>query len=109
MFANILVIELERLLRYEVAITILLCIFTSMSRLTWTEMYNYLIQQPNCIIKDQELTIPNMHYTLNKLQKSIELHEPDTRNKSHNCKVLKRILERIYKLHMDNKYTNINE
>ena len=109
MLANNLVIELDRLLRYETGITILLCIFTSMSRLTWTEMYNYLIEQSNCIIKDQELTILNMHYTLNKLQKSIELHEPDTRNKSHNCKVLKRILERIYKLHLENKYTNITE
>jgi hypothetical protein len=78
-----------------------------MKRLTWAEMYNYLIQQPNCIINDQEITIADMHHTLNKLQKSIELHEIDQRNKSHNCKVLKRILERIYKAHMENKYRNI--
>ena len=80
-----------------------------MKRLTWGEMYNYLIQQPNCIIKDQEITIADMHHTLRKLQKSIELHEPDQRNKSHNCKVLKGILQRIYKAHMENKYANITE
>ena len=71
---------------------------------TWDEMYNYLIQQKNCVITDNEFTVLDMHYTLKELNDSINLYTPESRAKSRNCKSLKSILQRMYESHKQNKF-----
>ena len=72
--------------------------------ISWNTMYQYLIKQDNCIIQDKEMKIPNLYKTLNLYNDMIKQHPPDERSNNQNCKVLKRNLQRIYKLHKQNKF-----
>lgn len=76
-------------------------------KLTWSEMFNYLIKQKNCTIKHQELNVPDLHYTLGLYKQMIEKHDPDKRANNLNCKMLKGSLKRIYNLHKQNKFKPI--
>ena len=76
--------------------------------ISWNTMYQYLIKQDNCVIQDKEMRIPNLYKTLNLYNEMINQHPADERSNNQNCKVLKRNLERIYKLHKQNKFKHIS-
>ena len=76
-------------------------------QLSWKHMFEYLEQQENCSIKDKEMRITNLHKTLKLYNEMINQHPYNKRSDNQNCKVLKRNLERIYKLHKQNNYKKI--
>ena len=75
--------------------------------LTWDDMFDYLIQQENCIVQHQEIRVPNLHYTLGLYKQMIEKHNPEERKINLSCKTLKGSLQRIYQAHKKGKYENI--
>ena len=74
------------------------------NNLTWSEMYNYLIQQENCIVQYKEFKVVNVHETVQNLNEMIMMHEPKERSFNGNCKNLKLLLTKIYELHKQNKF-----
>jgi len=74
------------------------------NQLTWSEMFNYLIKQKNCSIKHQELSVPDLHYTLGLYKQMIERHSPEERGASLNCNNLKSVLKKMYQAHKQNKF-----
>lgn len=70
----------------------------------WSEMYNYLIKQENCIVQDKEFKVLDLHKTLYGFNEKIMLHKQENRAANMNCQNLKLLLSRIYKLHKQNKF-----
>lgn len=72
--------------------------------LTWNEMYEHLVMQENCFIKDKEFKVEDMHKTLKGLEDKVKLHDPAKRSKNISCRTLKGILSRMYNCHQQNKF-----
>lgn len=76
---------------------------------TWEEMFNYLKAQPNCSVRGKGFQVKDLHYTLNKYESMINLHDPAVRNRSVYCMSLKGSLERIFKAHREGNVFPVGE
>lgn len=75
--------------------------------LTWNEMYDYLINQENCTIHYKEYKVLNLHRTIRNYNRAIKHYKPEERSANICCKTLKGQLEKMYNLHKQNKFDQI--